>query len=230
LDVFREIADALLTFADHHIYGALFLLLFLEESGIPLPAPGDTVILLAGAEIDRGRAAMPVVVLLVVLATLLGSSILYWISRMGGMPILLRVSRLLRIRQERVDKAGDWMRRHRGPAIVFGRLTPGLRTVTTIAAGIFEVDYAYFLVYTAISATIWAGIYIFLGVAIHTFYRNVAHYLFRPSVLGLLILAFLIAAATVAFRRWQASRRRDWEQPLNGSLPPFVDPDFRRPL
>jgi len=214
LDVFREIADALLAFADHHIYGALFLLLFLEEGGIPLPAPGDTVILLAGAQIDRGQASIPIVVLLVVMATLLGSSLLYWISRLGGMPVVLRVCQFLRIKEERVERLGGWVRRHRGVAIVFGRLTPGLRTVTTIAAGVFQVNYTAFLAYTALSATIWAGIYIFLGAAIHSFYRNVAHYLFRPSALALLLLAFVIAAATVAFRRWRASRRRERERVL----------------
>jgi membrane protein DedA with SNARE-associated domain len=214
LEAFREIADALLAFADHHIYGALFLLLFLEEGGIPLPAPGDTVILLAGAQIGRGEASIPIVVFFVVLATLLGSSVLYWISRLGGMPVVLRICQVLHIKEERLDKPGAWIRRHRGVAIVFGRLTPGLRTITTIAAGVFQVNYTAFLAYTALSATIWAAVYILLGAAIHSFYRNVAHYLFRPSVLGLLLLAFVIAAATVAFRRWRASRRREREQVL----------------
>ncbi len=214
MEAFRQIADALLAFADHHIYGALFLLLFLEEGGIPLPAPGDTVILLAGAQIDRGQASIPIVVLLVVMATLLGSSVLYWISRLGGMPVVLRVCQVLHIREERLDKPGAWIRRHRGVAIVFGRLTPGLRTVTTIAAGVFQVNYTAFLAYTALSATIWAAVYILLGAAVHSFYRNVAHYLFRPSALALLLLAFVIAAATVAFRRWRASRRREREHLL----------------
>jgi membrane protein DedA with SNARE-associated domain len=212
LEVFREIADALLTFADHHIYGALFLLLFLEEGGIPLPAPGDTVILLAGAQIDRGQASIPLVVFFVVAPTLLGSSVLYWISRLGGMPVVQRTCQLLHIREDRLDKPGAWIRRHRGVAIVFGRLTPGLRTITTIAAGVFQVNYTAFLAYTALSATIWALVYILLGAVVHTFYRNVAHYLFRPSVLGLLLFAFLIAAATVAFRRWRSYRQRQQER------------------
>ena len=214
MEAFRQIADALLTFADHHIYGALFLLLFLEEGGIPLPAPGDTIILLAGAQIDRGQASIPIVVLLVVMATLLGSSVLYWISRLGGMPVVLRLCQVLHIREERLDKPGAWIRRHRGIAIVFGRLTPGLRTITTIAAGVFQVNYTAFLAYTALSATIWALLYIILGAFVHSFYRNVAHYLFRPSALALLLLAFVIAAATVAFRRWRASRRRERERLL----------------
>jgi membrane protein DedA with SNARE-associated domain len=208
LEAFRVIADAILTFADHHLYGALFLLLFVEESGIPLPAPGDTIILLAGAQIDKGQASVTVVVLFVVLATLLGSSILYWISRLGGMPVVLRICQFLHIKEERLEKLGNWIRHHRGVAIVFGRLTPGLRTITTIAAGVFEVNYTAFLAYTALSATIWALLYVLLGAFVHSFYRNAAHYLFRPSVLSLLLLAFVIAAATVTFQRWRASRER----------------------
>ena len=219
MEVFHEIADAILAFADDHLYVALLVFLLIEEAGIPLPAPGDTIILLAGAQVSRGEASIVIVVLLVVTATLLGSSALYWISRLGGMPVLVRVCQTLRIKPERIDRTGDWVRRHRGVAIVFGRLTPGLRTVTSIAAGLFQVNYGAFLIYTAISATIWAFLYILVGAIVHTFYRTVAAYLFRPSVLGVLLLSFVIAAAVVAIRRRRAAMRaqgrRFWgQQPL----------------
>ena len=207
MEVLREIADAFLNFADHHIYGALFSLLLIEEAGIPLPAPGDTVILLAGAQVSKGEAGAPIVILLVVLATLLGSSALYWISRLGGMPVVLRVGQVLHVKEERLERYGVWIRRHQGVTIVFGRLTPGLRTVTTIVAGIFQINFASFLAYTAVSATIWALLYILLGAMINNFYRNVAHYLFRPSALALLLLAFVIAAATVAVRKRRSAAR-----------------------
>ena len=207
MEAFRQVADALLAFADHHIYVALFLFLLIEEAGIPLPAPGDTLILLAGAQIGRGEASIPVVVLLVILATLFGSSVLYWISRLGGMPVVQQVCQVIHLREERLERPGRWIREHRGVAIVFGRLTPGFRTLTSISAGVFQVNYGAFLAYTALSATIWAFIYIVLGAAIRNFYQTVAHYLFRPSVLGILLLAFVIAAATVAVRRRRAAAR-----------------------
>jgi len=40
VDFFREFADALLAFSRDHLYVAPFLLLFIEEAGIRLPAPG----------------------------------------------------------------------------------------------------------------------------------------------------------------------------------------------
>jgi membrane protein DedA with SNARE-associated domain len=208
VDFFREFADALLAFSRDHLYVALFLLLFIEEAGIPLPAPGDTIILLAGAEVASGQASAPTVVSLVVTATLCGSSILYWVSRLGGMAVLGRLCRLAHIPDERVEGVGRWLRRHTGPVVVFGRLTPGFRTVTSIAAGTFTVSYLPFLVYTAVSATIWAALYLVLGAVVSDFYRTVAAYLFRPSPLALALLAFALSAAGVAIWQWRRSSGR----------------------
>jgi membrane protein DedA with SNARE-associated domain len=208
VDFVWESADALLTFSRDHLYAALVLLLFIEEAGIPLPVPGDTIILLAGAEVSNERASAPTVVSLVVLATVAGSSVLYWVSRLGGMPVLSRLCRFAHIREKRVDSVGRWMRSHPGPVVVFGRLTPGFRTITSIAAGTFGINYLPFLVYTAISATIWATLYLLLGAAISDFYRTVAAYLFRPSPLALTLLAFALSAAGVAIWQWRRSARR----------------------
>ena len=199
MDFFREFADALLAFSRDHLYLSLFLLLFIEEAGIPLPTPGDTIILLAGA---------PTVVSLVVMATLCGSSILYWVSRLGGMAVLGRLCRFAHIREERVEGVGRWLRRHTGPVIVFGRLTPGFRTITSIASGTFAISYPPFLAYTAVSATIWAALYLVLGAAISDFYRTVAAYFFRPSPLALALLAFVLSAAGVAIWQWRRSSPR----------------------
>jgi len=208
VDFFREFADALLAFSRDHLYAALFLLLFIEEAGIPLPAPGDTIILLAGAEVANGQASAPTVVSLVVMATLCGSSILYWVSRLGGMAVLGRLCRLAHIPDERIEGLGRWLRRHTGPAIVFGRLTPGFRTVTSMAAGTFGISYFPFLVYTAVSATIWAALYLILGAAISDFYSTVAAYLSRPSPLALALFAFALSAAGVALWQWRRSSGR----------------------
>lgn len=208
MDFVRELADALLAFSRDHLYVALFLLLFIEEAGIPLPVPGDTIILLAGAEVSNGRASAVTVVVLVVLATLCGSSILYWVSRLGGMAVLGRLCRFAHIPERRVDSVGGWLRRHTGPVIVLGRLTPGFRTITSIAAGTFGIGYPSFLAYTAVSATMWAVLYVVLGAVISDFYRTVAAYLFRPSPLALALLAFTLSAAGVAIWQWRRSARR----------------------
>ena len=45
------IAEWALHFMEEHLMTALFFWLLLEESGIPMPLPGDLAILLAGARV-----------------------------------------------------------------------------------------------------------------------------------------------------------------------------------
>lgn len=232
MDFLRDFADTLLSFASDHLYLALFVLLLIEEAGIPLPVPGDTLILLAGSRVAEGDGSPLAAAALVVLATLIGSSGLYWIARLGGMTVLSRITRWLRIKQDRLDRTGEWIRRHRGPAIVFGRLTPGLRTATTMAAGTFRVSYPAFLAYTALSATIWATLYLLMGAAITDFYRTVEAYLFRPSPLALGLLAFTLSALGAATWQWRRSMQRRVETraantpvyPLPEGEAPRLDP------
>jgi membrane protein DedA with SNARE-associated domain len=231
VDVLRDFADTLLSFASDYIYLALFVLLLVEEAGVPLPMPGDTVILLAGSQVSVSDGGLFAAAALVVLATLIGSSALYWVSRLGGRPVLSRIFRWLRIKEDRLDRVGEWMRRNRGPAIVFGRLTPGLRTVTTMAAGTFHVSYPAFLAYTGISATIWAFLYLLIGAAITDFYQTVAAYLFRPSPLALGLLAFALSALGVAVWQWRRSARGRREPrgpvPVPSALPEGEAPRLR---
>ena len=228
MDFLRDFADALLSFADDHIYLALFVLLLIEEGGVPLPVPGDTLILLAGARAAEGEGNPVAAAALVVAATLIGSSGLYWVSRLGGMVVLSRLCRWLRIRQESLDRVGAWMQRYRGPAIVFGRLTPGFRTITTIVAGTFQVSYPVFLAYTALSATIWAFLYLLLGAAISDFYRTVAAYLFRPSPLGLGLLAFALSALGATVWQWRRGPRRQ-RPPAEAAAPSYPLPEAEAP-
>ena len=70
---------------DEHAEWAIFLILLLEESGIPLPLPGDVMVVLAAYACSRARSPGGRVLLLES-ATLIGSSVLYWLARRGGGP------------------------------------------------------------------------------------------------------------------------------------------------
>lgn len=200
MEAFRDVADHLLSFTRDHVYLALFLLLLVEETGLPLPVPGDALILLAGAGIARGEVNRWLALLLIVLAVMLGSTNLYWLSRLGGWTVLRRVARAVRVREERLQGFGRWMRRHPAPVVVIGRLTPGFRIVTSAAAGTFRLSYPVFVGSSALAALIWAAVYLSIGAVAHNAYRSLAHAL-PPGPLAVLLLAFVIAALVVALRR-----------------------------
>ncbi|HEY7067036.1 MAG TPA: DedA family protein [Chloroflexota bacterium] len=148
---------------NEHAEWALFLVLLLEEAGIPLPLPGDLVMMLAGVRVAQGRTHPALALLLMEGATLLGSSALYWLARRGGRPVLYRYGKFLHLELDKLERAEDFLRRHGHLAIVAGRVIPGLRIPTTLAAGVFGVPYRVFLPSLAVGASAYILFFFFIG-------------------------------------------------------------------
>ena len=141
-------------------YFALFLILFIEEAGIPLPVPGDIFIATVSG---LPKSNYFLVVITVVMSTLTGSTILFTISKKLGNPLLKKYGKYIKVTPEKIKKVEKWFEKYGGFAIVIGRLIPGLRTVTPFAAGLFDVPYKTFWFYSVIAALIWANIYFIIG-------------------------------------------------------------------
>lgn len=141
-------------------YLGLFVILFAEEGGIPLPIPGDIFIATVAA-LPNSNYFLTVIT--VVCATLIGSTILFTLSKKFGHKLLVKYGKYIKVTPKKIKKTGIWFEKYGGVAIVIGRLIPGLRIVTPIAAGLFEVSYATFWLYTLVAAFIWANIYFVIG-------------------------------------------------------------------
>ena len=141
-------------------YFGLFLILFVEEGGIPLPVPGDIFIATVSA-LPHSNYFM--IVLTTVSATLFGSTILFTLANKFGQKLLKKYGKYIKITPEKIKKIERWFEKYGGWAIVIGRLIPGLRIVTPVVAGLFGVSYKTFWLYTAIAAFIWANIYFVIG-------------------------------------------------------------------
>jgi membrane protein DedA with SNARE-associated domain len=163
VDPWGRWARLLWGFLDRNDELAIALLLLVEEAGVPLPVPGDVALLIAGHRIAEGDMDLMRTLLLLVSATLLGSSALYWIGVRCGRPLLYRFGGHLGLRPDRLDRTGDWLRRRGWVAVVLGRLTPGLRIITPLAAGAFGVPFHVFLPALFVGSTLYIGALLALG-------------------------------------------------------------------
>ena len=141
-------------------YFGLFLILLIEEGGIPLPVPGDIFI---GTVSALPKTNYFLIVLTVVSATLIGSTILFTVAQKIGHPLVVKFGPKVKITPQKIKKVERWFEKYGGWAIVVGRLIPGLRIVTPVVAGLFCLSYKNFWLYTAVAAFIWANIYFVLG-------------------------------------------------------------------
>jgi membrane protein DedA with SNARE-associated domain len=143
-----------------------YVLLYLEESGVPMPMPGDVFVMYVGHHSSHALLPLIRAWLLLILVVVLGATNLYYISRRWGRRIVeRRLGRVLHLTPGRLAKAEHWYARWGPLALIFGRHIPGLRVPLTVGAGIFRVRYSVFAVSVAISTAIWAGAFIIVGAA-----------------------------------------------------------------
>jgi membrane protein DedA with SNARE-associated domain len=148
-----------------YTYLASYGLLYLEESGIPLPAPGDVFVMYVGAHVPRNLAAWLTAWLGLIGVVVLGATNLFFISKRYGRRLAEgRFGEVVHLSPERLAQAERWFKRYGVVAIIFGRHIPGFRVPITVAAGVLKVRYPVFAASVAVSTAIWAGIVMVIGI------------------------------------------------------------------
>lgn len=171
---------------------AAFGLLYAEESGVPMPMPGDVFVMYVGHHAGHGLTWLAAWLGLIAVVVL-GASNLYFISQRWGRSIVEhRLAKLLHLTPARIDQAERWFGRYGVWTLVFGRHIPGLRVPLTVAAGIFRVPYRVFIASVAISTAVWAGFFMMLGAVFggrigHLLQLHREGYVILPAVI---VLAF----------------------------------------
>ncbi len=220
MSYFTDLGGSLLALFATYKYPTLIILLMVEEAGLPLPLPGDLLVMYAGSLFAQGEASASLSILATFLGVVAGSSFLYWLMSRQGRPLLHKYGRYLHLKPERVLQMEGWYRRHGAWVIPFGRLIPGLRIPTTIVSGLAGVPYRTFGPLNALSAAFWSGFYFYLGAILGKEWEKLGQILKIPYwtpiiVVGSIILVTLAAGAITLWRQ----RRNQTVVPVDESGP-----------
>jgi membrane protein DedA with SNARE-associated domain len=108
------------------------------------------------------------------------------------------------VEREDFEKAAKWFDRHGRPAIFFGRLIPGVRSLISLPAGAQKMNMVTFSVFTLSGSGLWNGLLIGLGALLGTQYELIEQYS--------RYLNYAVYAAVAAVVMWfvvRAVRRRN---------------------
>jgi membrane protein DedA with SNARE-associated domain len=81
-----------LEFVLRHGYTLVFLIVLMEQAGLPIPS--NPVLLAVGALAGRGKLSLPIALCLAVIASLIADSIWYELGRYRGHSILSLLCRI----------------------------------------------------------------------------------------------------------------------------------------
>ena len=185
------------------------LLLMILENLFP-PIPSELIMPSAGFAAARGEMSLPIVILMGVLGSVIGTLPLYYIGRAFGEERLVawadKYGKWLTLSGKDIRKADDWFDRHGTKAVLFGRMVPGIRSLLSLPAGMSEMPMPKFLIYSAIGSGLWATALAYAGYVLGENYDRVEQYI---SPVSKIVLAMLVVAAVVWFlrrKRAQAAR------------------------
>jgi len=185
-----------------------------ESMGIPLP--GETMLvtaaLYAGAS---GKLSITHVVLAAIVGAIAGDNAGFWIGRTVGFRWVMRHRSRLRLTTRRLKLGQYLFLRHGGKVVFFGRFVAVLRAFAALLAGLNCMSRGRFLLFNALGAIVWAGVY---GIGAYAFGETLAT---APGaagvVLGLAAAAAVVAALVVA-RRYERRLEDQAERELPGPL------------
>ena len=193
-------AEDLLLGGGYILLAALILL----ENLFP-PIPSELLLPLAGSRVASGDFDYLPAVVAATIGSVTGALILYSIGRIGGRPVLLKHGRILRLDEERLDRADDWFDRHGWKLVLLGRLIPGVRSVVSVPAGLSEMPVGRFVLLTGLGSAVWNAALIGGGWALGSRWREATH---TVESVDIYIYAAVAVAAVAAFGLHRARKRR----------------------
>jgi len=183
---------------------AVFLLTFLENAGLPIPA--FPVLMLAGAYAAARLSDVPLIVAAAVLGALLADGIWYYVGRWRGKRVLDHLCRVSFNPDACLERAVDGFHRRMSATILFAKFLPGVNTIVPPLAGVAATPFPLFLLLDFAAVLLWAGAGIALGVAFGEKIAETARGF--QGWMGWLLLAGLAATVAwrIAYRFWLVKR------------------------
>lgn len=173
-------------------YTVLFVGVFLEQMGLPLPSL--FLLLAAGGLSGAGQFHFAIALPLAVSAAVLTDMFWYEIGRRRGSRVLRFLCRIALEPDSCVRRTEGIFARHGARSLLIAKFIPGLNTVAPPLAGIFRMRLSQFLLFDGVGAVLWAGGFMGVGYLFSDELERVAASALRlGSWLGLVLVAALAA-------------------------------------
>ncbi|MCX6943526.1 MAG: DedA family protein [Opitutales bacterium] len=144
-------------------YPLIVLLMAIESSIVPLPS--ELIIPPAILVAQRsGNMTFLGIVLAGALGSWLGATVMYWVSRWAGRPLVLRYGKFIFVPPAKVEQAERWAARFGSFGIFASRLLPVVRHLIGIPAGIVRMNYLTFSIFTVIGSAVWCAVLCWVGI------------------------------------------------------------------
>jgi membrane protein DedA with SNARE-associated domain len=194
-EIFTDITS---WYMEHMNYWTITILMAIESSFIPFPS--EIVVPPAAYKAAQGELNIFLVILFSTLGALIGALFNYFLAIWIGRNALYafartRISRMLLIEPESIQKAETYFNKHGKISTFIGRLIPAIRQLISIPAGLARMPLRSFILYTTAGAMLWNIVLALMGYFIppklvHTYYHELSYIMIGLGVLFAFYLVY----------------------------------------
>ena len=152
-----------LQFLTQHGTFVLFVVVFAEQIGFPVPA--FLFLIAAGALVGTGQMSLGMAIGAAVLAAVMGDQLWYELGRRRGRRVLNWLCRISFEPSSCVSWTEEFFTRHGVRSLIVAKFIPGLSTIAPPLAGIVGLRLPQYLMYNGLGTVLWVSSGIGVGYA-----------------------------------------------------------------
>ena len=188
---------SLLPHIPHYGYVLVFIVVFLNNLGAPLP--GETILLGAGFILGKAAGSLWEPMIAGTAASFLGGICAFWLGRRLGLSGLEKIH-WLHLTPKRLKWPERFFKRHGAKAVFIARFIPLFPPVAAnLLAGIAKMRWRIYLFYNLIGSAAYTTSYILIGYFFGKKWKRLEAWL-GPTALYLILAGIVLLVLGVIFR------------------------------
>lgn len=195
-------------FMSNYGYIGIFLLIALENVFPPIPS--EVILTFGGFMTTNSDLTIMGVVVASTLGSVAGAVILYGIGLLIDVERLEKIvdkwGHILRLSRKDIYKADAWFDKYGIWTVFFCRIVPLIRSLISIPAGMANMKFWMFLLFTTAGTLIWNIILVNLGAAVGASWESIVGYMNVYSNIAYAIIAVLIIIAVIMYVKKRAKK------------------------
>jgi len=176
-------------------YLAIFIILFLQEVGVPNPVPVELLLIFTGYLSFKGLLYLPFVIITAITADFIGANILYFIFYVSGTFLIKNKPRWIPISEKKITRFTEKINNGGWLSIFLFRLISLTRGYTSVVTGLLRIKPRIYLPIVIISAFTWTMVYALLGFILGPSWNNIVKNIdsFKFVMFGILLIILCIS-------------------------------------
>lgn len=130
---------------------------------LAIPLPGEVIMGYVGYLVSLGKMNYLMSIIIVTVGLWVGITIAYYLGDRFGHPFFIKYGRYIHMGPERLEALSQWFGRYGNKVMIAGFFIPGIRHFTGFFAGIIEMPFRVFVIYSYIGSILFAVTFISLG-------------------------------------------------------------------